>query len=330
MARFFGQDVGAQVLFARLASLAVYLAMCAVAVRWAPRARWALVAVALLPASLYAAVISLSSHGFTIAASLLIVGSALRFVDPTLSISTRRRLIEASVVCGAVACAEPPFAVLVASYLVVLGGRTPRSERPPRWPVLAPAAVALAASAAWHWSLRGAAVLRPPLERRLRRRGLGIRHRPGAVARASSAASDAASRDGADWIRQAALVDVVPWALWVAALVVVAFVTIGLVPDRVEESRRSELTPRQRLVLVGTGVGVGLAAVAWWLIACSPVGLIVDEPFDVWLLLPAAAPLLAGLSLPGRGRYRPRLPWVLLLTSAFYAAWVAALLDTMR
>jgi hypothetical protein len=56
----------------------------------------------------------------------------------------------------------------------------------------------------------------------------------------------------------------------------------------------------------------------------------VDEPFGVWLLIPAAAPLLVGLSLPGRGRYRPRVPWVLVVTAAFYLVWTAALLDTLR
>ncbi len=327
--RLVGADVGTQVLLARLASLAVYLALCALGVRWAPRGRWALVAVALLPSSLYAAVTSLSAHGFTIAASVLVVGSALRLADPALAIRTRRRLLEASVVCLLLAAAEPPFVVLVASYLIVWGGRAPRAERPPRWPALTPAAIAVVGAAAWHWSFRGLQacelLYRDPLD--AGRSASQIARGPWRVI---GAATDAVSRNSTTWIREAALVDVVPWALWIAAIVVGAFVVIGLVPDRVEESRRSELTTVQRAVLVVVGVGTGLAAIAWWLVACSPVGLEVGEPYPVWMVVPAVTPLLAGISWPGRGRVRLRMPWILVVVARFYAVWVAALLDTLR
>jgi hypothetical protein len=185
-------------------------------------------------------------------------------------------------------------------------------------------------TALWHWSLRGlqACELRYPGET------LDAGHSAAQLARAPwrlvGAAGDALSADGRSWLRQLALVDVVPWPLWVAGVLMLGLALVALVPDRVEESRRSELTTGQRAVLVLVGLGTALAAVGWWLVACSPTGLVLGEPFLVISVLPAATPLLAGCSLPGRGRYRFRLPWILLIVGGSYAVWLAALLGELR
>jgi hypothetical protein len=329
--RFLGFGVATQALLARLASLAVYLAMCALAVRWAPRARWALVVVALIPASLFQAVTSLSPDGFTIGAVLLVVASALRAADRTLDLSTRRLVAEASVASLALALAKPTYIVVVGCYVVVLLGRK-ESRRFARWPVLIPAVAAVGVSVVWNATFRDLFVCD------VRYFGIGtdpdgqidrLVRRPW---RAITASGQAFVDHGRRWVRDAATIGerVVPWGFAASAAVVGGLVAVGLVPDRVEESRRGELTGWQRAAFVGVGLATVVAVLTGWMISCGPPGLEVDNPPHARLLIPALAPILAGLSWPGRGRFRPRLPLATILLAAGYAGWIAVMIDTMR
>ena len=90
--RLTGAGVSTQLVLARLASLAAYLALCAWAVALAPRAKWALVAIALLPVSMFQAATSLSPDGLTLAAVLLLIATALRACDAELALPRARVL----------------------------------------------------------------------------------------------------------------------------------------------------------------------------------------------------------------------------------------------
>ena len=327
--RFLGQDVAVQLMLARLASLAAYLAMCALAVLWAPRARWALVAVALLPVSLFQAVTSLSPDGFTLAAVLLVVASALRAADPDSDLTNRRLVVEASAVCVALALAKPTYIVVVACYAIVFLGRDGR--RWARWPVVVPAVVGVGLSVLWNGLFRDLFVCD------VRYFGVGT-DQDGQISRLLrrpwqlvSATTRAVVDHGRRWVQDSATIGerVVPWGVVGSALVVGGITAIGLTPDRPEESRRSELTGWQRVLLVGTGIVTLMAVIAGWLISCSPPGLTVDNPPHARLIVPALAPILVGLSVPGRGRFRVWAPLPTLLMAFGYGLWTAAMVIQM-
>jgi hypothetical protein len=327
-----GTGVGGALLAGRLATLAAYLALCGVAIAMAPRGRWALVAVALLPASLFQAATSLSPDAFTVAAVLLVVAGALRAADSDLALTRGRVVVEALVVCGVLAVAKPTYIVLVSCYLIVFAGRAVDGlSRWHHWPVLVPVATALALSFGWN------AVFRDLFVCDVRYFGVTtdpdaqlstLVRRPWTLLRA---AGDALIDHGSHWVRGTAAVGerVVPWGLAASTAVVAGFTVLGVSSDRPEVSDRSELTALQRVILVGSGVLGYFAVTAGWIVGCGPVGIAVENPPSARLLVPVLVPVLVGLSFSARRTPVRRVPIALALLAVGYVVWLVAMVDTM-
>lgn len=332
LGRVVGLGPAGQSLLARLASLAAYLAMCGWAVASAPRARWALVSVALLPVSLFQAVTSLSPDGFTIAAVLVLVAAALRAADADrLHLSHRRVATEALVACGLVAAAKPTYVVMVAVYGIVWCRRQEGWSRAQRAVTMAPAALALAASAAW------SAAFRPLFVCDVRYFGVAtdadgslsaMAHRPwDAVAASVTGTIDNAWR----WVSDVIAIGtdrIVTWPTALAAAVLAVMITWAMVAAPRDHPSSA---PRERIVLVAVAALGFVTVIAGWLISCSPPGLEIVNPPHARVLVPALVPLLVGLG----GWWRPRrsrrtIVAISLSAGAIWLAWLATAAVTMH
>lgn len=325
--RIVGAGVGVQSMLARLASLAVYLAMAGFAVAITPRGKWALVAVALLPASLFQAVTSLSPDGMTITAVLLVCATALRSIDerPDRLLSNRRVALEALASSMLLGLTKPTYLVVAIIYLMAVVRR--------RWAVIAPVAAAGAISAVWHASQRPKFVCDVryfliPTDPNAQMSNL--LHRPWELITASVRG---VVHFGGEWTTDVIAIStdrVVSWGLVLCAIALVAFLALGTAvePDQDEVSGELALRRWDRVILIGAGVITLLAMLAGWLISCSRPELELINPPAVRLLVPALPPLLIGLS----WWKAPR--WFIAVAAAtlsvFFIAWLVTLGVTMH
>ena len=326
LGRIIGVGPCGQSMLARLAALAAYLAVCGWAVAAAPRSRWALAAVALLPISLFQAVTSLSPDGLAIAAALAVVAAALRARHAaTLALSRRRVVCEAALTCGLLALSKPTYAVIALVYAIVLlpTPDTASDRGPDTGPKVALASIAagsIALSAGWSAAFRSRFVcdvryfgVATDPDGSLR----ALLHRPW---EAIAATVDATVNRGWEWVSDLVAIGpdrIVSWPTMLSALVLAAFA--GWASMRSAEDAPA---PRwERVVLVAVGVTTVVAVVAGWLVSCSPPGLRVINHLHGRLLVPALAPLAAGLG----GWWRPRRPGVAtsLLTGVAGLVWLA-------
>ena len=136
--RALGMSAGPMLILGRIVMLAVYVAMVGVAITRAPRAKWAICAVALVPVALFQSV-GWSHDAITTAVALLVVSSALRALDPpSSSTSVRGLVLEAVLLSVLLGFCKPVYVVMAGLYLLPLIGRGRRREL---WPmVLAPVA----------------------------------------------------------------------------------------------------------------------------------------------------------------------------------------------
>jgi uncharacterized membrane protein len=135
VARAFGADADGMLHVARLALLAVFLALVATATRRSPRGKWAFAMVGLVPVALFQASASLSHDAITLGISLVVVSSALRALDPPAGVTTRALVVEAFLLSIALAFCKPGYVVIAFVYFVPLLRRA-------RWRTLWPLAVA--------------------------------------------------------------------------------------------------------------------------------------------------------------------------------------------
>ena len=328
--RIVGAGVGVQSMLARLASLAVYLAMAGFAVAITPRGKWALVAVALLPASLFQAVTSLSPDGMTIAVALLVCATALRAIDdrPDRLLSNRRIALEALASCTLLGLTKPTYLVVAVIYLMPVARR--------RSIVIAPVAIAGAISAAWHASQRPKFVCDVryfliPTDPDAQMSNL--LHRPWELITASGRG---VVHFGGEWTTDVIAIStdrVVSWGLVVCALALAAFVGLGTAVESEADSdddASGELALRRwdRVILIGAGLITLLAMLAGWLISCSRPELELINPPAVRLLVPALPPLLIGLSWWKAPRWFTAAAGAAL--GAFFVAWLVTLGITMH
>lgn len=355
LGRLTGMGPGGQSLLARLASLAAYLAVCGWAIAGAPRSRWGLVAVALLPVSLFQATTSLSPDGIAIAASIAVVAAALRARHAAaLTISRRRVLSEAALTCGLLALSKPTYAVVALLYVIVL---LPASEADPpnlrqpdleeatnrrmlaRWRdrgALSPSAIAacsiaagsIALSAGWSAAFRRRFVcdvryfgVATDADGSLR----ALLHRPW---EALLATVDATLHRGWEWVSDLVAIGpgrIVSWPTALCAIVLLAVVGWAFLAERDEVPA----TPAERGVLLAVGSLAVVAVVAGWLVSCSPPGLRVVNHLHGRLLVPALAPLAAGFG----GWLRPRTQAVTTAVAGVacvvWIAWVVSAALTM-
>ena len=323
-------DVGLQVILARLFSLAAYLALCGIAIAAAPRAKWALTAVALLPSSMFSAVTSLSPDGITIAAVLLVITGALRAADGTLGLQPRRVLIEASAVCGLLALSKPTYIVVAGAYAIALIG-IPTAQRR-NWWLAAPLAAAAALTVAWNGLFRDLFLCDV--------RYFGIPtdpdHQISEIIRRPWDLLGAAARSIADHWRRWTIdlgtiaERVVPWGIGGSAAVVAGFTALGVSPQPSDSGASpAPLSGAQRLILVTVGAATFGAVITGWLISCSPPELVVDNPPHARLLIPALAPVLVGLSLDGRHPVRRVWSAAPIVVAVGYLVWLGAMVARM-
>ncbi len=327
LGRIVGAGVGVQSMLARLASLAVYLAMAGFAVAITPRGKWALVAVALLPASMFQAVTSLSPDGMTIAAVLLVCATALRAIDerPDRLLSNRRVVLEALASCTLLGLTKPTYLVVAVIYLMAVMRR--------RWIVIAPVAVAGAISAVWHASQRPKFVCDVryfliPTDPNAQMSNL--LHRPWDL---FTAAGRGVVHFGGEWTTDVIAIStdrVVSWGLVLCLLALVAFLALGTTVEPHQDAVMGEIALRRwdRVTLIGAGVITLLAMLAGWLISCSRPELELINPPAVRLLVPALPPLLIGLSWWKAPRWFTAAAAAAL--SVFFVAWLVSLGLTMH
>ena len=324
--RVIGAGVGVQSILARLAALAVYLAMVGLAVAITPRGKWAMVAVALLPASLFQAVTSLSPDGMTIAAVLVVCATALRAADdrPDHLLSNQRVVIEALAGCTLLGLTKPTYLIVAVIYLMAVARR--------RWIVLAPVAIAGAISALWHASQRPKFVCDVryfliPTDPDAQTSNL--LHRPWGLITATGRGF---VHFGGEWTTDIIAIStdrIVSWGLVVCALALVAFVALGTAVESGDDAiNEMSLHRADRVILVGAGVITLLAMFAGWLISCSRPELELLNPPAVRLLVPALPPILIGSSWWKAPRWFATAAGIGL--SLFFVAWLITLAVTMH
>jgi hypothetical protein len=147
VARQFGLGADGMLVAARFVVLALYLTIVAFAIARAPRSKWALCAVGLLPVALFQAAPSVSHDAFTTAMALLVVSSALRALDPPPDTTTRALLIEALVFSAVLGMCKPMYIVLAGLYLLPLLGRRRRTDR---WPLVFAPVLGVATTLLWN------------------------------------------------------------------------------------------------------------------------------------------------------------------------------------
>jgi len=150
VARKAGAGVDGMLEAARLALLATFLALVAVAVRRTPRGKWAFAAVGMVPVALFQASASLSHDAVTLAVSLVVVSSALRALDPPEGTTTRALVIEAFLLSGLLALCKPGYVVVAFAYVLPLLASGARERRRELWPLALAPAVAMGVTVVWN------------------------------------------------------------------------------------------------------------------------------------------------------------------------------------
>ncbi|MEX1007225.1 MAG: DUF2142 domain-containing protein, partial [Acidimicrobiia bacterium] len=147
-AREVGAGAGGMLLAGRIALLAAYVTIVAFAIRRAPRARWALVATALIPVAVFQSASSLSPDAFTTAVALLVVSSALRALDPPAGATPRHLVVEAALLSALLGVCKPAYVVVAGCYLLPLLGS--RERRAKLWGLAPAAAVGVVVTLVWN------------------------------------------------------------------------------------------------------------------------------------------------------------------------------------
>lgn len=130
--RALGLGAGPTLVVGRIVMLAVYVAAVGAAIHRAPRARWAIASVALVPVAVFQSV-GWSHDGITTAVALLVVSSALRALDPPPGSSVRGVVVEAVLLSVLLGSCKPVYVVIAGLYLLPLVGRGRRSSW---WPIV--------------------------------------------------------------------------------------------------------------------------------------------------------------------------------------------------
>jgi uncharacterized membrane protein len=147
--RAVGLGVVGTLRLARLAVLGIFVVIVTVALRRSPRARWGLLAIAVLPMTLFEVSSSVSPDAITIALAILVVSSALRMcADPGRGL--RSELVEAAVLSFALALAKPTYGLVALIYVLpAWRGLADRS----RWSLVACPVTAMVAAGLWQRSM---------------------------------------------------------------------------------------------------------------------------------------------------------------------------------
>jgi len=297
VARTVGAGVDGMVLASRLASLAAYVGLVWFAIRRATRSRWAFCAVGLLPVALFQATVSASHDALTIAASLLVVASALRLVDRE-DVSQSWAIGEAVLLTGLLAACKPGYVVIAFCYWLPLLGRDRKRSL---WPLGVVPIVGVLASVAWNEAVGGVwrtdagmfgVAVDPARQRDL------LVHRPWTFV---GAVVHTVSSQLFDWVK--GTITLGPSvAVWPAVGVVAALVLLALVSVQRAEREPRALDSSQRMLCalvaaVGSLMLLGAQYVYWSAPGDDTIGGMQARFFVPLLVL---VPIALG---PRRGRW---------------------------
>lgn len=144
-----GADAETMLVAMRFAVLCSYVAIVWWAIRRAPRSKWALCAVGLLPVALIQAGGSPSHDALTTAIALLVLSSGLRVLDPPDGVSNRAMFVEAFVLAALLGSCKPVYGVIAFLYVLPLVGRSWREQWRVRWPLAIAPVFGVIVSTAW-------------------------------------------------------------------------------------------------------------------------------------------------------------------------------------
>ena len=148
--RELGVDVESMLVVERFAVLAAYVAVAWLAIKRAPRSKWALCAIGLLPVAVFQSASSVSHDALTTAISLLVLSSALRALDPPEGTTARSLIIEAFVLSAVLGLCKPVYVVIAFCYLLPLLGTRRRYERRQVWPLALAPVFGVIVSVGWN------------------------------------------------------------------------------------------------------------------------------------------------------------------------------------
>ncbi len=282
----------------RLANLVVFLGLVFVAIRRAPRARWALCVSALLPIVMFQAN-SLSPDTLTTAVAILVVSSALRVLDHEGPLP-RSMWWEAIGLSLALGLVKPTYVVISLLYLLPL---LDRDRRRGSWKLLVPVALGGLASTVWQRANSSRFVCDVrffQIEPNPRDQVHAILTAPW---RFLEAVGKAGFHQSGRWVR-----DVVPimdrimiWPLVVSVLVAVGFVVLACQQDRLPP-RPLRISERAAIFAVFV-VGI-FAVMGGWLVYCNaPVLDVVVHP-SARLFAPFIPVLFVAIAPDGKGATR--------------------------
>ncbi len=148
--RQLGMDAEGMLVVERFAVLIAYIALVWAAIKRAPRSKWALCAIGLVPVAVFQSASSVSHDAFTTAVSLLVLSSALRALDPPEGTTARSLIIEAFVLSAVLGLCKPVYVVIAFCYLLPLLGLRRRYERRELWPIALAPVFGVIVSVAWN------------------------------------------------------------------------------------------------------------------------------------------------------------------------------------
>jgi hypothetical protein len=148
--RELGVDAEGMLIVERFAVLAAYVAVVWLAIRRAPRSKWALCAVGLLPVAVFQSASSVSHDALTTGISLLVLSSALRALDPPAGTTARSLIIEAFALSALLGLCKPIYVVIAFCYLLPLLGTRRRFERRELRPLALAPVFGVIVSVAWN------------------------------------------------------------------------------------------------------------------------------------------------------------------------------------
>jgi uncharacterized membrane protein len=326
--RIVGADVATSDLAARLALLAAYVALVAVAIRRAPIGRWAFVAVALLPAAVLEAATSVSAGPITMAVAMLVVSSALRMCSPSDVRPTSRLVVEAAGLTIALALCKPSYLVVGLCYLLPLLGVGARRER---WPIVLPLVGAGAVSVLWQRATDHLFVCDVRYFGVTTDADLVTERLVGDPLRFVGALVNAVIDFGGDWIEQLVRFGdrELTWPTYVCVLVFAGFALLAMQRDRESDVPLGAVRRSVFATALVIGVVVVLAA---WLVYCSFPEIDFTSSPHARLFLPVLVLLPLALG-PFRGRLAAlgsiQLPVAIGLVG-FYVIWTPSLIAHMR
>ena len=291
-ARELGIGVEGQVYAARLAVLAVTLALVYIAIRRTPFARWGLCAVGLVPVALFQASSSRAPDAITTAFAMLVLVAALRAAKAGTDRVAGSTYVERIGLAATLGLLKPTYSIVSLCFLLPFWTR-PRRESLAK--LVVPIIAAVGVSAIWQL-YAGDFFICDTF-------AFGFNPQPGeqvenileAPNRYLVAVLDSFQEYGDKWLEELVTVGetVANWSWWAIGL---ALAAVGVAASKRDPRESFELVVWQRLLLLAI-VFVGMVAlITGEHVYCANVSLVIDYPPHARHYVPLLGLLVAALT----------------------------------